>query len=130
MAASKDEQEGLDQLLAQAWYRLSGAVLEAADDVANQASTSRAPIELGDLRANIFAETNLKIDEVKQTVTAFVVARRPYAWVQHEREDFNHPRGGEAKYLSKPLAERLPRYRESFRQALREALQTVSGGSQ
>jgi hypothetical protein len=128
MAGPKDEQEGLDQLLAQAWARLGGAVFDAASDVAAQGSF-RAPLDLGPLRASIYADANLSINEVKKTVTAFVVARRTYAWVQHEREDFNHPKGGEAKYLAKPLRERMPQYRESFRQALREALQTVSGGA-
>lgn len=127
MAAPKDEQEGLDALLAQAWFRLSGAIQDVAQDVASQGSL-RAPIEFGVLRGSIYAETAFKIDEIKKRITVNVVARTPYAFVQHEREDFNHPRGGEAKYLTKPFQERLPRYRESVRQALREALQTASGG--
>lgn len=127
VAPKQDEQEGLDRLLAQAWFRLSGAIQDVAQDVASQGSL-RAPFEFGVLRASIYAETAFKIDEIKKRITVNVVARTPYAFVQHEREDFNHPRGGEAKYLTKPFQERLPRYRESVRQALREALQTAGGG--
>lgn len=31
--------------------------------------------------------------------------KRSYAQIQHERIDFNHPKGGEAKYLEKALEE-------------------------
>lgn len=32
-----------------------------------------------------------------------------YAGVQHENEEFNHPRGGQAKYLEKPFLEGVER---------------------
>lgn len=54
-------------------------------------AASRAPIDQGDLRAN----TSVTQGERDVHVTF----HQGYAAVQHENESFNHPRGGEAKYL-------------------------------
>ena len=36
-------------------------------------------------------------------------AAKAYAVVQHENEEFEHPRGGQAKYLSEPAEAAMPR---------------------
>ena len=46
----------------------------------------------------------------------------PYALAQHERLDFNHPKGGKAKYLEDNLKERADRYQDNLNHHLREAL--------
>ena len=46
----------------------------------------------------------------------------PYALVQHERLDFNHPKGGKAKYLESNLTEHADRYQANLQDHLREAL--------
>ena len=46
----------------------------------------------------------------------------PYALVQHERLDFNHPKGGKAKYLEDPLKEQAGRYQDNLADHLRGAL--------
>lgn len=46
----------------------------------------------------------------------------PYAQEQHERTDFNHPKGGKAKYLEDPLKENAGRYAGILEQKMREAL--------
>ncbi len=46
----------------------------------------------------------------------------PYALTQHERLDFHHPKGGEAKYLEKPLTERSSRYTDNIAKHLQGAL--------
>lgn len=46
----------------------------------------------------------------------------PYALVQHERLDFNHPKGGKAKYLEGNLQQQADRYQGNLSDRLREAL--------
>jgi hypothetical protein len=46
----------------------------------------------------------------------------PYALAQHERLDFNHPKGGKAKYLEDNLTEQADRYQGNLKDHLREAL--------
>lgn len=43
------------------------------------------------------------------TVTAELSFNTVYAARQHEELDWNHPKGGEAKYLEKPMHENAPR---------------------
>ncbi len=47
----------------------------------------------------------------------------PYTLVQHERLDFNHPKGGKAKYLESNLTGQADRYQDNLSDHLREALQ-------
>lgn len=49
-----------------------------------------------------------------QRVTMSVTVDQVYAHYQHERLDLHHPRGGEAKYLEKPLYEHYRDYLESY----------------
>jgi hypothetical protein len=35
-----------------------------------------------------------------------VVFRAPHAWIQHERLDYQHPDGGQAKYLETPASDK------------------------
>lgn len=51
----------------------------------------------------------------------------PYATIQHERVEYEHPRGGEAKYLEKPLKEKANIYTKGLAQAIDRAL-TKEGG--
>ena len=46
----------------------------------------------------------------------------PYALVQHERLDFNHPKGGKAKYLQENLQDQAGRYQGNLADHLRGAL--------
>lgn len=46
----------------------------------------------------------------EETLTGSVVVDQVYAQVQHERMDFKHPKGGQAKYLSGPLLEKHQKY--------------------
>jgi hypothetical protein len=43
-------------------------------------------------------------------LTGEVTFDTPYAAVQHERMDFSHPGGGEAKYLETPLKQKHRQY--------------------
>jgi hypothetical protein len=46
----------------------------------------------------------------------------PYALAQHERLDFNHPKGGKAKYLEDNLKQQADRYQGNLSDHLRGAL--------
>ena len=50
-----------------------------------------APVEDGKLRKS----GKVVVDDT----TVAVVFRAPHAWIQHERLDYKHPNGGQAKYL-------------------------------
>lgn len=54
-----------------------------------------------------------------------VTVDQVYAHYQHERLDLHHPRGGEAKYLERPLMERFRTYLTSYARELLE-----NGGQQ
>lgn len=70
-----------------------------------EVSVPRAPIKDGPLRAS-FTVGMPKIEGTHVSVEfGYGGAAAKYAEVQHEGLDFNHPRGGEAKYLEKPVME-------------------------
>ena len=71
-----------------------------------------APIEFGTLRGSGYAEHEIN-DELLEVVGQ-VGFPRVYAAVQHERLDFEHPRGGKPKYLEDPFKANLPRYEEAI----------------
>lgn len=82
-------------------------------------SAERAPIDTGDLRSNC------SVSPLKRNGTEFyytVGYDLPYAITQHERLDFRHPRGGEAKYLEKPFEENKGLYEQYIGEAVRNAL--------
>lgn len=54
-----------------------------------------------------------------------VAFNTPYATVQHEMVEFNHPHGGEAKYLEKPLNEKAEIYTKNLAEAIDRELQKV-----
>ncbi|MFB3880949.1 MAG: hypothetical protein ACE149_06780 [Armatimonadota bacterium] len=59
---------------------------------------------------------------VGDAVVGEVGFNTPYALVQHERLDFNHPKGGKAKYLEENLTQQAGRYQENLASHLQEAL--------
>lgn len=71
-------------------------------------SVQEAPVDTGDLRANC---------EVKEeTLKVTVGYDLPYAMKQHEELDYNHPKGGKAKYLEDPFNESADNYIEHIRE--------------
>ena len=90
------------------------AVKECLLDLAGD-SSRRAPVDTGDLRGDCTAELNGSTIFTKQAPTGIAPSALnasgtvsyglPYALRQHEELDYNHPRGGEAKYLERPFEE-------------------------
>jgi hypothetical protein len=58
-------------------------------------------------------------------LSAAVIFNTVYAAAQHERNDYAHPKGGEAKYLERPLAEN----RAQYERHIAAAVQRGSGAS-
>lgn len=56
-----------------------------------------------------------------RTMSVEVSANTIYAARQHEELDWQHPLGGQAKYLEQPFAERAPRYPGIIEASIRRA---------
>lgn len=93
--------------------------------------------EMRDIGTELLAESKrqVPVDEGTLSRSAVKTARwegdsfvvnisynTPYAAVQHERRDFNHPKKGKAKYLEDPLRQMAPKVRKRLARAMREAL--------
>ena len=95
-------------------------------------SSRRAPVDTGDLRNDCTAELNgqtiftmqLPISGTTRALKAYgsVSYGLPYALRQHEGLTYNHPRGGEAKYLERPFEERKERYIKRFEKIVEELI--------
>lgn len=77
-----------------------------------------APVDEATLRAS----GELEVERTGNAVTGTVSFNTVYAAEQHEREDFEHPRGGSAKYLERNLKERQARYERGLAAAMSGAL--------
>lgn len=119
------------------------ALEECGIDLLGKAAR-RAPVKEGFLRGSGYAKFDTGTiaetgrgggvsvvgsagDNAKPTVTVgFSV---PYAAAQHERLDYKHPLGGEAKYLENPMKEDQDLYRKSVMEQITEALERDGGGT-
>ena len=70
-------------------------------------SAKLAPVDIGDLRNNCNADLS-KANGNKASAT--VGYSLPYALRQHEELDYNHPKGGQAKFLEQPFLENEKKY--------------------
>lgn len=77
-----------------------------------------APVEEGTLRAS----GELDIDHVGDAVVATVSFNSVYAARQHEETEWEHPLGGQAKYLEQPLQAKAGRYEAALGAAIARAL--------
>lgn len=78
-------------------------------------SQRRAPLDTGALRGSAFAEMN--------GLEGTVGFEEIYALYQHEGVDFNHPKGGEAKFLENPFKEKMKKYIKAIGDAVKRAVQ-------
>jgi len=136
----------------EAWQRVQQAavrgMIENTEDLLGRAMRD-APVDEGTLRASGHAEVfangravarrgfrevagqpeapkmvERKVVEggLGDAVVGEVGFNTPYALVQHERLDFNHPKGGKAKYLEANLEQQADRYQGNLEDHLRGAL--------
>lgn len=84
---------------------LAAALVQEAEQVMTRSKRDFVPVDLGVLRASgHVAPPDIRGDRVTVTL-GYGGAAAAYALIQHERLDFNHPRGGQAKYLEQPVLE-------------------------
>jgi hypothetical protein len=80
-----------------------------------QGKSSRlAPVDTGDLRGSATSSVINLIGEVG--------FGEEYALEQHENLTFNHPRGGQAKYLENPFVENKEKYKKRIERAIKGEL--------
>lgn len=84
-------------------------------------SAQQAPIDTGDLRANCSVSP---LHQADSQVSLTVGYDLPYAIVQHEHLEFNHPKGGKAKYLEDPFRENAGKYARYIESAVKQALRS------
>ena len=78
------------------------------------------PLDTGALRKSL--KTGQSITATKGVIGTGLV----YALVQHEETSFNHPKGGEAKYLEKGVSKAEPKIQKAFGVALDDTLKIIS----
>jgi hypothetical protein len=74
-----------------------------------------APLDTGDLRGSGFSK--LEGDTVTIGFT------EPYALRQHEHTEYDHPMGGQAKYLEQPFNENLKKYIKHLEDSTKKAVE-------
>ena len=97
------------------------AVEKVTSDLLGE-SKRRAPIDVGDLRGTAFSppvRQNARTGNPEGMVIFPVI----YAMYQHEGIHFQHPRGGEAKYVERPLKERRDLYVKYIKEAIKKGVQ-------
>jgi len=82
----------------------AAALYEEATRVFTQ-SQSEAPFDQGPLRQSGTIHPPSGGRGNLQIKITYGGQAKAYAWVQHERLDYNHPRGGKAKYLEGPMTD-------------------------
>ena len=80
---------------------------DIALDLAGKCSDA-APVDLGDLRGDI-ANPRKKGD-----IEWEIGSDLPYCARQHEHTEYNHPKGGGAKFIERPFNENKDRYIEEI----------------
>lgn len=86
------------------------ALFQIVEDMKRLAQL-KAPVDTGDLRANAFHKI---IGKNKHQI----IFTKEYAAIQEERDDFNHPKGGQSRYLSSSvdkLAPEFPNYVKRYK---------------
>jgi hypothetical protein len=96
--------------------RIASEMADGLDGVAQQAS-ALAPLgvdygthKAGTLKASAYIEGPLVGGSEVSAEIGFGGEAEAYALVQHERLDYAHPRGGQAKFLEQPLVAWLERF--------------------
>lgn len=93
------------------------AVTESCLDLQRR-SVELAPVDTGDMRGSAKTDVEANSNQVKGTVSF----NTPYALEQHETLWYNHPRGGQAKYLEQPARENEERYKNNIKDATRDGV--------
>lgn len=82
-------------------------------------SAKLAPVDTGDLRNNCNADLRKASGN---NASATVGYSLPYALRQHEELGYNHPKGGQAKFLEQPFLESEKKYIDKIKAIPKEVL--------
>jgi hypothetical protein len=69
-----------------------------------------------------FKAGNISLQTLVNKLMGEIAFTAEYATIQHENQEFKHPKGGEAKYLENPLKEKYPLYMTEIVKAIENAL--------
>ena len=95
---------------------------KAMEDVVadlHRRSAEQAPLDTGDLRGSAAHE----VDTGPSRTVGQVSFSAPYAMVQHEHTEYNHPKGGNAKYLESPLKQNTGKYVKYLADSAKKAVE-------
>lgn len=135
-------QAGLNRAIRAAGGATRAEVVEFGIALLGEAAR-RAPVDTGDLRASLTMEVDGAVwasgtedgginvhrqgdPGEGRAVIRVGTAGIPYAARQHEELGYNHPKGGEAKFLENPLNELAPQLLEKIRARVQRE---IGGGS-
>lgn len=125
--ALKREPEKIRAVMVQAIY-------QTGVDVQNKAMTL-VPVDTGNLRSTadttqpkLTGANRVRVEVSFGGPTKDAPEGANYAAVQHERVDYAHPNGGQAKYLEQPFLEEVSNWPASLVQRVRMLLH-VGGGT-
>lgn len=82
-------------------------------------SQEQAPIDLGDLRGDCSVSDPVDTSKGIQITVGYGL---PYALRQHEEQEYEHPKGGKAKYLEDPYKENIDKYMKYIGNSIKKAL--------
>jgi hypothetical protein len=124
----KEVQNGIAENATEMKLALARSIFEAANEVATK-SFHLVPIETGNLRSSqdIIRQKSLNQTQVRAEITYGGPAVQ-YALVQHERLDYNHPGGGQAKYLEQPFLEEVSDWPTGLANRIRMNFNYIKGG--
>ncbi|QDM56357.1 minor head protein [Gordonia phage Sidious] len=109
MALEDNTDQVIDQIV-DAWT----AAMQAGADELLDRSNRLVPVDDADLRDSGTAEA-----EGKKAAVAYTA---PHAMKQHERLDFDHPNGGQAKFLETAALANASAIEQAIAEAMREQL--------
>lgn len=116
----EDIQKNMEKIKKNARAGIKKSVYDCVLDLQGE-SQRRAPVDQGDLRGS----ASNKVSEDGNKITGIVGFAEDYALKQHETLFFNHPKGGEAKYLEKPLMEKAGKYKQHIADAVVKAVKDI-----
>ena len=109
MALEDNTDQVIDQI-ADAWT----VAMQAGADTLLEKSNDLVPVDNGELRDSGTADA-----EGKRAAVAYTA---PHAMKQHERLDFDHPNGGQAKFLETAALANASAIEQAIAEAMREQL--------
>lgn len=104
-----------------------GAGLYGAANNVVTAAKRIVPVDTGTLKGSGYATFPNSRGNNVIVELGFGGAAKDYAVAQHERTDYRHPEGGEAKYLEKPMMEQTSTFSHDVAVIARKAFKANQG---